>query len=177
MNEIEVQRGGLGWSHSYLPAHRVAMIEPLKLIPSIGHQQHCGDLVGEWVGGLHSRVGKRHAEAEDESPAEFVVVTVVPADDLRSHVRGKLPGIESQTFPQRRDIAEVQLGNIDMVRNPRLAAPEQTVSRSSLGNARAGEQVEAEAKLVGFVNGPLDHQLRHVKLGLVVVEIEDAVLV
>ena len=38
-------------------------------------------------------------------------------------------------------------------------------------------QVEAEPKLVGLFDGPLDHQLRHVKLGLVVVEVEDAVLV
>src|ERR1035438_568871 len=85
---------------------------------------------------------KRHTEAEDESAAEFVVVAVIPADDLRPHVSGKLPGIEAQTLAQRRDVAEVHLRNIDVMGYPGLAVPEQAVSRSDLRNAGAGDQVE-----------------------------------
>src|SRR5664280_3362123 len=120
---------------------------------------------------------KQHAKAEDESAAEFVVVTVIPAYDLRPHVSGKLPGLETQSLAQRRDVAEVHLRNIDVVCNRGRTAPEQAVSRSDLRNAGAGDQVEAEPELVGLFNGALDHQLRHVKLRIVVVEIEDAELV
>src|ERR1039457_2602912 len=81
MNKIEVQRCGLGWSHRYLPAHRVTMIKPLKLIPSIFPQQHSGGFVGERGGGFPSGMRKRPTEAEDESAAKFVVVAVIPADD------------------------------------------------------------------------------------------------
>src|ERR1035438_2393127 len=120
---------------------------------------------------------KRYAKAEDKSSAEFVVVTVIPADDLRPHVSGKLPGIETQSLAQRRDVAEVHLRNIDVVCNRGRTAPEQSVGRCNLGNAGACDHIEAEPELVGLFNGALDHQLRHVKLRIVVVEIEDAELV
>ncbi len=134
-------------------------------------------MVFERVCRFGSGVGERHAEAEEEAAAEFIVVAVVAADDLRAHVGGELAGIEAQAFAERSDVADIHFRDIEVAGLQCRAIAKHPVGRSNPRHGRAGNHIEPEPELIGFVDGALDDDLRHVELRLFVSVVEDAFLI
>src|SRR5208337_3440996 len=97
-------------------------------------------------------MGERNSVPEYEPAAEVIVVTVVPADYLISHVSSVFPPIETQTLSDGNNVADEEFGNIHMVRDSGVHVAEEAIGSRNFRNSGARDQVEAEAELFRFAD-------------------------
>jgi hypothetical protein len=109
-------------------------------------------------------VADRNGVAEEQRARGVVVVAIPALNDLGPQRGDELPDVKTPAAANGRDVADVGLFEIEVLGLAGLRVAEQTRRGRDPRDRRAGDQIDAEARLARLGGRPLETQLGDVDL-------------